>query len=70
MCMNLIFYANNIEHAINILNKMLLFLLETESEYQQIKMYKDILNNKNKWKITLAPKNQFFKVGWAWNDTV
>jgi hypothetical protein len=29
-----------------------------------------ILQHKHMWKVTLAPTNQFYKVGWASNDTI
>lgn len=39
---------------------------------QRIKAIQEVLEylNAGKGKITLAPTNQFFKVGWAYNDTI
>lgn len=78
MEMNVIFFANNIEHAKSVLTRMLKFGLtilnaydsEYRTEQYKIKKYNHLLSNSDKWVITEAPLNQFFKVGWASNDYI
>jgi len=83
MEMNIMFFSGNGKEALEDVHKMLLFMVEPperdiafshpelvqrnswETEYVE-----NLIANKDKWIVTLVPKNQFFKVGWASNDTV
>ena len=69
MGMNLVFFANNEKHAAEIFEAMLKFRLRCgdSSNFGSARVF---LDNKEKWKFTLAPLNQFYQVGWACNDTV
>ena len=83
MEMNIMFFSGSGKEALEDVHKMLLFMLETpkrastfshpdivrrnsyETEYVE-----NLIANKDKWIVTLVPRNQFFKVGWASNDTI
>jgi len=91
---NVVFFANNDNHALDVLRRMLEFRLSVIKErlkYDKSKTYKDAVDEmlierheycesrtfkylqavvEGKVKLTLAPGNQFFKVGWADNDTI
>lgn len=79
--MNVIFFANDKEHAKRILVRMLRFKLaclakkvkskDTMEVYPivcKINQVKHLLENQHRWKFSLAPTNQFYLVGWACND--
>jgi hypothetical protein len=78
--MNVVFFANSIEHAKDIIERMIKVRLEIdnnriEANYQYYNTTHRIeadlmLEDKDNWIITEAPKNQFYKVGWACNDTI
>lgn len=81
MEMNVVFFADDGEHALDVVERMIKFMLnvdyskETHPEVLEMKRaqhnrYLHLLDNKEKWIVTLAPKNQVYKVGWAANDTV
>lgn len=71
MGVNIIFFADDIEHAKDVLERMFTFALETnKSEYIGLERFKTILDEKEKWIIVPAPTNQIYKVGWASNDTL
>lgn len=86
MACNVIFFANDEAHAKNILERMFKFHQSCNEDYMKYKGYKHdeildrrnsndnyvriILNEKDKWKVSLAPTNQFFVVGWASNDNI
>lgn len=73
---NVVFFANDLKHAEDVLVRMLEYRIEcvkkqgpyggVDSAYWA----KDILAGRAKWIITPAPTNQFFSVGWADNDTI
>lgn len=80
---NIIFFANDEKHALDVLQRMFKFALECISQYEQNKDATDRsvhrkdkfqkflkASEANKIKVSLAPTNQFFKVGWADNDTL
>lgn len=81
---NVIFLANSEAHAINVLKRMFEHIIECGEKYLQYKediyditprridRYRTFLRaaNEGKIKLTIAPTNQFYKVGWAENDTV
>lgn len=83
MEMNLIFFADDINHAKEVLERMMLFALKCfnidyvpdhpelagKRTYDQEKFI-GLLDNKDKWVIIPIETNQFFKVGWASNDTI
>lgn len=78
--MNVVFFANSIEHAKDIIERMLRVRLDIDNNrieadynyYQEIKRtHLDLmLEDKDNWIITEAPKNQLYKVDWACNDTI
>jgi len=81
--MNIIFFANDKDHARDILSRMLSFKLgclityrnqdphknsiETATRIDKVTEY---LERISEWKFTLTPRNQMFIVGWAANDTI
>lgn len=79
---SIIFWADNPDHAKNVLERMLKFRLEVHErhvEYEKGNYYNPggyeglaelLLSNKDKWIIEEAPVNQFYEVGWASNDTI
>lgn len=80
---NVVFFADDGKHALDVLTRMFQFMIDGYSvkyKSQNIKMderrdrnlsyMEKILSNKDKWIITLAPTDQFYKVGWASNDTI
>lgn len=78
--MNVIFFANDKEHAKRILTRMLRFKMsclakqvkakdQTNYDYTvRLNKVKHLLENQHRWKFSLAPTNQFYLVGWACND--
>ena len=85
MEMNIIIFANDYRHALQIVEEMLKFALKCSSEYLKTKglnedseylgagklsHYAYLLENKDKWIAIPAPKNQVYKVGWASNDII
>lgn len=84
MVANLIFFANDEKHALNVLERMFKFRIECAKKYSEyaiknqtynlysnaIKMYKEWLAalENGKVKVTKAPLNQFYKVGWSSGD--
>lgn len=84
MEMNVIFFAKDKEHAKIVLGCMLRFKLFCLQKYdksvkeqqrfpgdlRRADKVRHLLSNHAKWKITLAPLNQFYEVGWACNDEV
>lgn len=79
---NLIFFANSKEHAIEVIERMLNFRIECNTQYQKLygrdyirgeltlSLPSLLLSKKDKWVITEAPTNQFYNVSWADNDTI
>jgi len=70
---NIIFFAYDKKHAASIIEKMLQFRLtcnDNLSGEDGKKLAQFLLDNKDKWKITPAPMNQFYSVGWAANDSI
>ena len=85
MEMNIILFADNHKHALQIIEDMLIFglschikylqsqgLLEEQTRRGQYKKnyYKKLLEAKDKWIVIPVKKNQVFKVSWASNDTI
>lgn len=68
MGLNLVFFADDQQHAALIFEDMLRHRVKC-GETNNYGNAQVILDNKNKWKFTLAPTNQFYKVQWADNDT-
>lgn len=89
---NVVFFANDEEHALDVLERMFTFMMECalgEEEsytnkrvahakefqtsagrrYVKFEGYLKALK-KGKLKVSEAPTNQFYKVGWASNDTL
>jgi hypothetical protein len=69
----MIFFANDMDHARIILKLMIEFVANSKhyQDYRGIqKRYKNYLENFDKITITEAPTSQFYKVGWADNDTI
>lgn len=82
---NLLFFALNEKHALERLKRMLEWYLKNNqpepnssinheySEYWRINRVKKVqhwLDNWHKVKVVEVPLDQFFKVGWAGNDTL
>lgn len=77
---NVIFFAENKKHATEIVERMIKFRLKCFDEYKKKAGHVDpyhnrepaevILAAKDKWIITEAPMDQFYKVGWASNDYI
>jgi hypothetical protein len=89
---NIMFFANDEKHALDVLKRMLNFRIAVSKKYNSDKMntgsvhseyYIDESTRKaekaqswvdaidaGKIKLSLAPKDQFFKVTWASNDTI
>jgi hypothetical protein len=70
MGFNVVFFANDENHAADILEDALRFRLSCDKNENTFGDAQVILDNKHKWKFTLAPTNQFYSVGWADNDTI
>jgi len=75
MEMNLIFFANNGKHALDVLERMFKFCIKCRKTYNNlygtpIERFQHLLDNKEKWIVTLAPIDQMFIVGWASNKTI
>lgn len=78
---NVVFFANDEKHAINVFKRMLKFGIQCSRERgpgssgyssyrkKRFEAYIDALNS-GKIKLTKAPMNQFYIVGWASNDTL
>lgn len=72
MGINLLFFANDPEHAKDVLERMLKWSIKYR-KYNSISSYHEaqhILNYKDQWVIVEAPMYQFYEVGWAANDTL
>jgi hypothetical protein len=76
---NVIFFANDEDHARDILRRMLEFRMQCEKKYQADEKHlssgrsylaEGYLKDIDNIKFTLAPINQFYVVGWACNDTI
>lgn len=79
---NLIFFANNKEHAAEIIERMLKFRILLNKKQKEefgrdysigestLQLPQLLLDNKDKWIINEACTYQFYKVGWADNDTI
>jgi hypothetical protein len=83
---NMAFFANDEEHAKEVLGKMLKFSIECSKAYQEHCDNSSTFNPKrdmlgrlelylqkleaNELKISEAPMNQFYMVPWACNDTI
>ncbi len=83
MEMNIIFFANEPKHALDVVRRMLEFAVRCENmkwdnihkdledrRGYKVKKFQYLLDNQDKWIVTLAPLNQVFKTGWASNDTI
>lgn len=84
MEMNVVFFANDLIHATEVLERMLKFGLERMRDYQEAmgnerfhnmkeskrNSLKNILDGKDQWVIVEAPSHQFYVVGWADNDVL
>ena len=88
---NVIFFANDPEHARDVLKRMLQFRINVAKKYidglnlsrhhaeefhtrvkvavSECKKYLKALDE-GKIKLSLAPVNQFYRVGWGDNDTI
>ena len=89
---NLIFFANNEEHALEVLKQMFQFAISCKAKHlkclsseksvhweefyerakeeeQKFSSYIKLIEE-GKIRLTKAPTNQFFIVGWASNDTI
>lgn len=79
---NVIFFAHDKVHAKDVLKRMFEFVIKGlenkstthrevlamhERRYNQFKSY---LENIDDIKLSMAPTDQFYEVGWAGNDTV
>ncbi len=75
MVMKVVFFADSVKHAENILKRMLEFKLEyiecheiykksewTSRKDEQVAKIKNLLTNQEKWICTEAPTNQFYLV--------
>jgi hypothetical protein len=88
---NIVFFADNENHAMAVLKRMFKFYIECCTEYKKelitnddhihkeeflsrnkikLSQFKNYLDNIGKIKLSLAPRNQFYVVGWADNDTI
>lgn len=79
---NLIFFANDEEHAKDVIKRMLEFRIKCRTEHEayagtdytrseEMRTLPELLLSKiDKWTITLAPTGQFYQVGWAINDNI
>jgi hypothetical protein len=80
---NLIFFADDEDSALKILRDMIWFVLEKSDIYlsnrhddsrveYRIKRYEKYLKalDDGNIKLTLVPRNKFYKVSWASNDTI
>ncbi len=83
MEMNIIFFADDGKHALSVVKRMLEFGIRCEkTDYAgmcsitvdrrsyRVKKFQYLLNNQDKWIVTLAPTNQVYKAGWASNDII
>jgi len=82
MEMNVVFFANDKEHAKRVVVNMLRFKLKClKKKYEAYRLLgrpvqgktaaakvEHLLENQHLWKITKAPTNQFYLVSWAGND--
>jgi hypothetical protein len=70
---NVIFFANNEKHALDIIERMLRFRLKkkpTAYDDHGRQLAQVILDHKDEWKVNEAPTDQFYTVSWASNDTI
>jgi len=73
---NIIFLANDEKHALDVLKRMLKFRLAIDEKYKSSCGNPGDANEYLKAieaglaKVSLAPVNQFYRVGWAENDTI
>jgi len=81
---NIVFFANSEQHAMKVLQDMFEFVISCFKEHlnnkpsnshitqKRMTRYATYLTALRKGKIRLekAPTNQFYKVGWAENDTI
>jgi len=68
--LNVLFFANNEEHAKDIIERMLRFRLTQSTDSSRPKAAQLILDHKDEWVVNSVPNNQFYKVGWTCNDTI
>ena len=69
---NIIFFADNEEHALDVIKRMLTFMQSQtydgyRSDYVK-KRIQEIFDQWDKVTVSLAPTNQVFQVSWAGND--
>lgn len=77
---NIVFFANDEEHARDVFRRMLLCRLDCEEKFLKaegsshhrygVSKAEGYLACIDDIKFTLAPVNQFYVVGWACNDTI
>jgi len=74
---NIIFLANDEKHALDVLKRMLKFRLTINEKYKSSNSRNSECANEylkaiegGRAKVSLAPVNQFYQVGWAENDTI
>ena len=83
---NLVFFANDLDHAKDVLKRMVQFCVDCENEYDAYSKKNNSYNHhigtkerfegylkhieEGKMVLTEAPTNQFYIVGWASNTTV
>lgn len=75
MAENLVFFANSHRHAADVLERMLKFRIRCwntvgDDSYRRPEYAQAILDHKHLWKFVKAPRDQFYVVGWASNDTI
>jgi hypothetical protein len=70
MGFNVVLFADDEKHAATILESMLNFRLKCKEDTSTFGDAQVLLDHKHQWKFTLAPTNQFYCVGWAYNDTI
>lgn len=78
--MNIIVFANNEEHAKDIISDLFDFMIDTQNLYEantgstpfydRREKLRDYLHARKKWVVKLAPMNQPYIVSWASNDTL
>jgi hypothetical protein len=88
---NVVFFANSVSHAFDVLRRMFEFAIESSMKYivsmdmdeydvelqlkyveSRIEMFRSYLKALDDGRVTVsaAPMNQFYKVGWAFNDRI
>jgi|ERR1041385_57439 hypothetical protein len=79
---NVVFFANDEDHARDVLRRMFEFWINCNNLYRkstrdihsvnltETRRLKSFLREMDKMRIELAPINQFLEVGWASNDNL